>query len=55
MAGRVTVIELARGLTGRAPAAATLEAGLADYALGGASEVFASLLGSASYRSRVVG
>jgi hypothetical protein len=49
----VTVIELARGMNGRAPSAALVDSLLATYADDGTDGVLAALIATATYRDRV--
>ena len=51
--GLVTVIELHRGMDGKAPAQAVVDADLITYGSGGSSAVFAGIAGSNGYRTRV--
>jgi lysophospholipase L1-like esterase len=55
MRGTVAVVELARGMNGRAPSQAQVDTLLATYATGGTDGVFAALLGSPGYATRVRG
>ena len=49
----VTVVELARGMDGKAPNQIDTEYRLADYGIGGSKGVYAYLIGTSSYRTRV--
>jgi lysophospholipase L1-like esterase len=50
----VTVIELARGLDGKAPDQVAIEYKLLDLNTGGLEVLFGNLIGQATYRSRVI-
>jgi hypothetical protein len=54
MRGTVAVVELVRGMTGKAPSQATVDALLSTYATDGTAGVFGALVGSPGYATRVL-